>query len=264
MDPPTKVLLVGVTTGSGGTKYYVRGTGDKWIELEQLSKDAEALEKILDDLVCQYYNRVTIDLTKSISTGQQYCCSEHKGNKGRISVEPKTVSCQEHSSSSSITTYRHSVQGGSLAKIKYYENGLLSSEQHRRRITAPELNFPIPGLLSVHAFYCGKNPVLIYVDGGSDTGWYKKPTNSSSGKDEKWTPVKDLNGITPEKINDCKTWNKVVGELKNRSNGLQDCPQEPERQEPPLEKKSEDKSDEQDVVQPGPSGMKLLKLMELK
>ncbi|AFZ80270.1 hypothetical protein BEWA_031230 [Theileria equi strain WA] len=220
---PGKALLLIVTTrgGKNETKYYGnRKSADgnnKWIVLNSGSRPHllySDIERTLDDLVCSNYDAVTIDLSKGTSeyhgrsSKDPYCCRCDGHNNTKI-----TVTIDKVPAASKVEYFKHSITNPKhkLARIRYYDKGegtyRTNNPNYRRRIKSHALKFPTSDVRSVSAFYCGQNPALIYVDGGTATGWYKKPT--SSDKDEQWTQVDILQGITPEKITECTNFNKL-------------------------------------------------------
>ncbi|AFZ80767.1 hypothetical protein BEWA_001740 [Theileria equi strain WA] len=229
-EAPGKAILVGVTISdtTNKTRYYSKSKdgGNKWTEDDKLQKNGELLEKVLDDLVCQHYNGVTIDLTKNKSSqGNKYCCDTHKD---RVTIKKTTVSCKQHTHSKT-EYFKHEITSGGgyqLSGIKYYSNGNNGNEKDRKRIKSINLGYPISGVTAVYAFYCERDPVLVYVYGGnSATGWYTRQ-NVSNNKDEQWEKVPSLNNITPDNFRnlDCDNWNKLREVLKKfKCEGLQEC-----------------------------------------
>ncbi|EKX72837.1 hypothetical protein BEWA_013960 [Theileria equi strain WA] len=267
---PGKALLIGVTTQGNATPTYYgnvkNANGNKWIGLGTGSTPNllyNDIERTLDDLVCSNYGILTMDLSKgtSMSGNKPYCCRCHGKDKGgsdqqKITVERKNVSCTHKNS---VTICKHSIDGNyKLATIRYYNNGVglqnTNDPKNRRRITAPELKFPIPGSLSVHALYCGGNPVLIYVKGTGQSKWYKKPATDDSGN-EKWEEVNELKSVTPKEIqNDCKKYNKLIEALKEANCGnFGACPPDPKPRtgnegpgQDQTKEEKEDKKEEED------------------
>ncbi|EKX73853.1 Eukaryotic initiation factor 3 family member protein [Theileria equi strain WA] len=199
---PTKVLLIGVTTSTGGTTYYKNTSGNQWVE-HHLSQGGEQLEKELETLNCYNNDAVTMNLTESHSKNHagnktKYCCGEHKDDTGKVTVTSGSVKVPD-SGSKDIPYYKHEVTNGKVAGFKFYKDDVL-------------LTFTL---------FTDKNPVLIYVDStGSPPvkGWFQRGNDNAQ-----WTKV-ELNGITPENINNCTHWNKVVGELRGLGcKGLQEC-----------------------------------------
>ncbi|EKX72492.1 hypothetical protein BEWA_049590 [Theileria equi strain WA] len=211
-NTPGKVLLIGVTTESDGTKYYVKSSGSpKWHRfnfgyLLKQSLTPEDLEKKLDDLNCKRNKAIAINLyfvvpQSHFSGGNKYCCyyHYHRGTE-KVSVESKTISCTQPDHSSNIISYqKHSITDSkyTLADIKYHEKGGRTGK--RTRITASELGFPIKGPLTVSAFYRQENdPKLICIKYGNfKVEWYKK-----GGDDSQWTRVQGISK-DPENIKDC-------------------------------------------------------------
>ncbi|AFZ80971.1 hypothetical protein BEWA_003790 [Theileria equi strain WA] len=249
---PKKALLVEVVySGSGGTKYYVRGTGrNQWTLLPVFSGPYTSnkltnsnLDQLLDDLTCEHHNAVTLNLTfqnsKTHKNGS-YCCYKH--NHTRVSVEQKTVSCSIHSGSAPF--FKHEVNYAGkwkVAAIKYYNSG---PNTHRIRINIDGLGLPTKQSVkvTVYVFYSNssRDPVLIYVDSSGDKikGWYQKGTTNG------WIKVSGISeNITPDKLTkpiDCTSegdFKKLAEELKRLGcEGLQECTQETtEKQEARLE-----------------------------
>ncbi|EKX73645.1 hypothetical protein BEWA_036810 [Theileria equi strain WA] len=195
---PSKALLVGITT-SFGTTYYTSTSGNQWVEHGQLSQDAEDLERTLDEQNCYNNDAVTMNLTESHSKNHagnktKYCCGEHKDDTGKVTVTSGSVKVPD-SGSKDIPYYKHEVTNGKVAGFKFYKDDVRNDEKYRR--------------------------LLIYVDStGSPPvkGWFQRGNDNAQ-----WTKV-ELNGITPENINNCTHWNKVVGELRGLGcKGLQEC-----------------------------------------
>ncbi|AFZ79377.1 hypothetical protein BEWA_022250 [Theileria equi strain WA] len=246
---PKKLLLIGVTTDMLGTKYYGNRKsdgGNKWIGLGQNSKPElinDDIERTLDDLVCSNCDAVTIDLSKGTSMGgdKPYCCRcKHHSNgsdQRKISVTKGEIRVN---GSKSADYYKHEIKNGDkVAKIRYYLDGeglqKTNDPKKRRRIKIPRLGFPTSRIQAVSAFYCGGNPVLIYVDSGKGhaaTGWYHKSTNSNDNGNENWTEVKDLSGVTPETITECNKYNKLAKELSCASEVICLKPPPPTPKEP--------------------------------
>ncbi|AFZ79381.1 hypothetical protein BEWA_022290 [Theileria equi strain WA] len=247
-----KVILIGVVTTRGGkneTTYYVRSTGNNnWIKLSGTSTPnqltGEELEQKLDDLVCQYHNGVTINLTKthsetisqnSVSGGKnKYCCYYHEnlnGGEGKVTVYKQEVRCTQHSGKSQITFYKHYIAGPylKLAGIEYNQDGRRGKV---KMITLDGQTFPFSDVTAVYAFYCtGEAPVLIYLDSNTGThsakGWYQRSTGSTrDNTDEQWTKVTDLKGITPDNFSklECDKYNKLVTTLRElKCDCLKEC-----------------------------------------
>ncbi|EKX73842.1 hypothetical protein BEWA_038800 [Theileria equi strain WA] len=214
-DGPRTALIVGVTTGDT-TTYYGSKRNGSWIALNNTSHPPlrnNDLERTLDDLLCLNYDAVIMDLSHDASytvwtAKKPYCCSCHDGNDRKV-----TVTLEKVSASSQIGYYKHSIKGGDqLAGIKYYLHGSDANKpENRKRIKLNGHPFPIQGPVSVYSFNCGKKPVLIYVDGGSATGWYQKGTLDS----DQWVkPRNELNEV-PDKIKRCnEDFKKLAEELK--------------------------------------------------
>ncbi|AFZ80044.1 hypothetical protein BEWA_028940 [Theileria equi strain WA] len=180
----------------------------------------EDLTTKLDNVRCLRDSLVTMNLGKGVSGS--YCCIYHKkkGDQGKVTVSEEIVPA------GSIQYSKHSISSGDtkLAKIKFSSQWNQGTEI---KITLSKQNLPIMGPVAIYAFYCERNgPVLIYVDRGSAQGWYRKPNSNSSGKDEQWEKADELDGVTPETINNCTHWNKVVSKLRDSNSGLKDCPKE--------------------------------------
>ncbi|EKX72491.1 hypothetical protein BEWA_049580 [Theileria equi strain WA] len=247
------ILVEVVTTNHLGahTYYYGKKDGNIWTPLsgnpgpQPTPLVPDDLEKKLDDLVCQHYKAVTLDLssknsktyTNDDNKNNKYCCSYHNPNgdknDGRIAVNKGSVSCkvtnhdpsQAHPSSAPFFKHEITSDGGlRVSAIKYYPN----SSGPRRRINIPGLENFQNGSLFLYVFHCtGEAPILIYVEGGGhtvDKRWFKKPA-SSNGKDENWEALDDLNNITlgeqPNAI-DCEKYKRLVEELKCSNH--KDCP----------------------------------------
>ncbi|AFZ81172.1 hypothetical protein BEWA_005800 [Theileria equi strain WA] len=243
----TNPLLAEVLKDGNYAYNYNKGGGTSWSPFDGNSRTiqltGEYLEAKLDHLNCSLNRAVTITLTfqnsSSISDNltnhggnNTYCCrcEYHSDNDGhrKISVTLETVSCAHKSAD----CYKHTINSGGfrLAKIKYH---ITRGDGQWRRIKHSELAFPIEGQVEIYTFYSSQNPVLIYVDGGSTTGWYKKPTNGNTN-DEQWEKVQDgLKDIAPEEIqNNCDNWNKLVGLLKEAGcGGLKECEERAKQQE---------------------------------
>ncbi|EKX74070.1 hypothetical protein BEWA_041080 [Theileria equi strain WA] len=222
---PTKVLIIGITTTDRGTTYYGnRKSADgnnEWTRLHGGSRPNLIngdIERTLDDLVCEHHGAVTIDLSKgtSMSGNKPYCCRCDGHNNTKISLSSGKVPAVP-----TVEYYKHTINSGQLARIRYYFDGVgtdprkTNDPDKRRRIKSPELGFPTLSVQAVYAFYCGGNPVLIYIEGNGDGGtnsWYKKPT-SNGNTDEQWTKVQDLKDITPDNITECEQYNKLAAEL---------------------------------------------------
>ncbi|AFZ80132.1 hypothetical protein BEWA_029830 [Theileria equi strain WA] len=214
--------------GNGNSKWFYSTDrdGNSWQEdagnnFYSDNQLTEALAKKLDAFTCEYHKEVTIDL--SFSGNGSYCCDEHvdkgKKNEGKVSVSVAQVSCQHRSPS--ITVKKHSITTDwSISGIKYNEGG----NGQVRMITASELSFPVTGVKTVHAFYCGEVPKLIYLEGGPSEvrgKWFEN--NGSNSRDGHWTEVK-LSGITPGELNkttECQEYNQLVEEL--RCNNYRQC-----------------------------------------
>ncbi|AFZ79234.1 hypothetical protein BEWA_020810 [Theileria equi strain WA] len=213
----SNVLMVGVTTGNTTTYYGNRKSdgSNEWIELTGYKHSHPPLinddiERTLDDLVCSSYGAVTMDLSKgtSFSGNKPYCCRCDDHNNIKITVNRGAVPA-----SSQIEYCKHSIEDPKhkLAKIRYYlyDSGdayNTNNHKNRRRIKPSNLELPTSDVTSISAFYCGGNPVLIYIDGTTaTTGWYKKngSSSSSNSRDEQWDRLKDGPEKSPDKITIC-------------------------------------------------------------
>ncbi|AFZ79433.1 hypothetical protein BEWA_022810 [Theileria equi strain WA] len=255
-DSATPIMFEFVGNTGGDSKWYFNqgGNGIQWPQDagssgfyngkdNLLSQLTEKFTKKLDGLVCEYHNGVTIDLSHSISTsGGSYCCDQHKGKGGMVTVE--AIEIKNESSSSHTTVYRHSIKDSQhkLVDIKFYKD---DDQSQRRHIQSTSLNFPIPGPVEIYTFYSNgsRDPKLIYVHKDSDnraTGWYQM--QGTSGNDRKWKKTyQKLKGIDKGKIESrnlgCQQWNYLVKELKHTNSDLQECPQEIAKQQ--LEQRAE-------------------------
>ncbi|EKX72280.1 hypothetical protein BEWA_047450 [Theileria equi strain WA] len=220
----SKSLIVGVTT-KGGTTYYSKDNNSStgWIGQHQLS--GEALETKLDNLNCLFNRAVAINLTENAhGTGNKYCCTYHSTSTGKISVTSGKVSCEIHKSTSSVPYFKHDVDQGILVAGIYYRD-----RSNKKRINIPNLENSGNSSLTVYAFYCnGKNPLLIYVEGGDKVkGWYQ-----NGNGDEEWKNVSGkLQGITPINFGSlkCNQWNELVTVLKSTGgcSSYKPCPEPP-------------------------------------
>ncbi|AFZ79755.1 hypothetical protein BEWA_026040 [Theileria equi strain WA] len=210
-------LFIEVRKDDGKYDYYFNKGQYTWSPGQRYRNEpitSEALEKELDDLNCRLNQAVTMDLSESRKNGQ-YCCNK------RISISHNFGKTDK---SDSMEYYVHSItQGSQLAKIKYYA----SSDTIRKRINADEIEFPITGSVSVSAFYCGGNPVLIYVKGNGHNGtnkWYKRKNNNDH--ESKWELVQsDLKNIQPGDVSnpECEKKNKLVTVLKTIGCNIENC-----------------------------------------
>ncbi|EKX74162.1 hypothetical protein BEWA_042000 [Theileria equi strain WA] len=231
-ENPSKVLVVGVTTESDGTKYYAKSSGSpKWHRFNfssppKQSLPPEDLEKKLDDFNCKRNKAVTIDLYYVVSKdgikngkGTQYCCYNHyhRGAE-KVTVTPVTIPCAQCGhNASSISYQKHSISDSrySIAAIKYNEGGQYSGKKKSIKLTG--LDFPTSDVESIYALYSNKTkePVLIYLYSPKSNakGWYHKGTQDS----KPWTEIPNLKDITPEIINNCKedNWSKLKGALES-------------------------------------------------
>ncbi|AFZ81030.1 hypothetical protein BEWA_004380 [Theileria equi strain WA] len=199
---------------SGGGKNWILLTGDKSSHPPLLYGD---IERALDDLVCEYYGAVTMNLFKvvsvnlssKVSTGNnKYCCAFHSpngGGEGKVSVNRGTVPA----GSKDIEYYKHFIDNGTkLAGIK------TNSGLPRKRITALGLDFPIQGSLTIYAFYCNQrsSPVLIYVKDGNPpvNKWFRQIAGDT------WQNVPDISK-DPENIKSCSDegFKALVKELRD-------------------------------------------------
>ncbi|AFZ79687.1 hypothetical protein BEWA_025360 [Theileria equi strain WA] len=224
---PSKPILIEVKYGSGTHTYYARGAGSQWIEHDQLSKDGEKLEKELDDLVCQHYESVTLDLTRSNSeqyaqpANNKYCCPYHSSGY-KVSVEEKKFSCAKHPEYSHIKAYNHSITGGTKIAAIIFHDGAGT----RKNITLKHVpNLPNLWCQGIYALYCGGNdPVLIYVDSpGSLTakGWYEP--NPTGGDDQPWVMVSNGPDNSPDEIKNCSSegW-ETLKEVLQKASGCEE------------------------------------------
>ncbi|AFZ79707.1 glycerol kinase family member protein [Theileria equi strain WA] len=213
---------------SSGTSWQ-EDAGNNFYSDNQLT---EALAKKLDEFTCRYHNGVTVDLShdRSTSSDHTYCCDEHAGEKGKgggkVRVDQVTVSC-EHPKPISIPYHKHVITGGcSISGIKYNEGG---NGRVRMIKKLGDKAFPIPGSPTVHAFYCGEVPKLIYLEGGTEevkAKWFKN-SGTSSGNNEDWTEAQGLQDIKPGELGstiNCDQYNdlvKAITEAKCQS--YQEC-----------------------------------------
>ncbi|EKX72167.1 hypothetical protein BEWA_046310 [Theileria equi strain WA] len=220
-----------------GDYIYRFNNGPGWKQLyEQYQKKnselvGEDLEQELDNLNCYLNKAVIINLTenhseKHTSGNNTYCCKYHNGpssGKGKVTVTSGSVTAQGKSNNP-ITYYKHDISAGSskLVKIKYYKNS--DTKTPRKRIKLGDLNLPTKDSVTVYVFYCGGNPVLIYLDySGQDgvKGWYQKDKTNDN---KPWKSV--LIGVTdPNNIKDCKDkFNELVKVLSLFGcSGYKDC-----------------------------------------
>ncbi|EKX72226.1 hypothetical protein BEWA_046900 [Theileria equi strain WA] len=250
----TNPLLIEILQGDNRYTYKsAKAGGTSWqpLPIRQSPRPnpltGKTLETQLDGLNCSLNQAVTFNLTFELSSSlsdkhkksrddNTYCCSTHcpQGTSGRVTVKLNKVSCKQNHRSADY--YRHkinTVNGRKVAAIKYDPTG----GSTRNRINLNGHKSP-PSVTTVYAFYSGQNPKLIYVYGGTATGWYKKPITISNGDtDEVWTPVKDLNGITPDYLTEnteCSSWTAVKKALTNVTcSGCPPCPL-PQSPPPPL------------------------------
>ncbi|EKX73897.1 recombinational repair protein, putative [Theileria equi strain WA] len=171
----------------------------------------ENLTKKLNEVNCLLNQAVTIDLTKTNSSGKVnrgYCCTYHTNGQRRVSVTKNSVQ-----GASTIPYFKHEIGNTStLAGIKYYENG---GATNRKRISSGLLGLPISGSLTVYTFYCkGNSPVLIYIHPTTEPskkGWFKKRNGTND-----WERVTSgLPNDIPENIKGCSdgTYDQLVREL---------------------------------------------------
>ncbi|EKX72339.1 hypothetical protein BEWA_048060 [Theileria equi strain WA] len=239
-NPPLMLQFI----PKGGTEeskwfYSTNRDGNNWESVDEEKSEAfydtghqpqEALTTGLDDVRCFRDSEVTINLTKSISEGDQpYCCHYH-GTSGMVSVTPVTVSCTNPSHRTShLTAYKHSISGDSLklAGIKFYLNGDNAGNTPRTRIILNTQRFPISSPVSIYAFYCtGNDPLLIYVDSSQANvkGWYKKGDYGG----QSWIKLNtELGDTTPDNFStlNCGQW-KALREVLTGFGcaDLKECP----------------------------------------
>ncbi|AFZ81026.1 hypothetical protein BEWA_004340 [Theileria equi strain WA] len=226
---PGKALLVGITIDTK-TTYYKDSGGNEWIEQ---AIDAEKLEKELENLNCYNNNAVTLDLSKSLSTGQSYCCEEHRKTGTKIVVDKGEII---RDGNRKVGYTKYSITGGQLVGIKFYKDDVSNDEKYRRRITTTGgLKFPITGTVDIYAIHSDKNPELIYVKSTGTknpvTGWFQRGSDDNG----KWTEVSaKLSGVDKDKIDNkqlsCQQWKALTGVLKHGDSDFVDCPEEPEQQ----------------------------------
>ncbi|EKX73660.1 hypothetical protein BEWA_036960 [Theileria equi strain WA] len=157
----------------------------------------EKLEQKLDDLNCQHYKFVTIDLTEShskthASNGEGYCCGkDHTGDK-KVAVKGGKVD-KGASSSEDIEYYKHEVTYGTSISGIYYKD----DSGERKRIKIPGIDNSGKDSLKLYTFYNGDIPRLIYVDStGNDlvTGWYEP--SPTGGDNQQWEKLQSIPEIT--------------------------------------------------------------------
>ncbi|AFZ80999.1 hypothetical protein BEWA_004070 [Theileria equi strain WA] len=194
----------------GGTQWAPAGK-TKSQKFYASGKPTEKLTTELDDVRCLRNDEVTLDISFENSEEHQnrrYCCEKHNDEiYKKVTVDKKEVTGK-----TSIPYYKHSLTANTkLAAIKYYPHG---NKDIRKYIVPYELKFPILGSPSVYVFYCRNNPVLIYVDSGTNvaTGWYKKSTSSK----DQWEKLQsELPNQTPDNFKNCDDkFNKLVEILK--------------------------------------------------
>ncbi|AFZ80926.1 hypothetical protein BEWA_003340 [Theileria equi strain WA] len=238
---PPVVLELATIHGGNSTLYASKG-GNSWVQVYGDSKTfytgekdfstkipTEALTNKLDEVICTYHNAATVDISYSNSqthTGNgNYCCNGSHGPK-RISVIKGDVTVESLGKTTSY--YKHSIESGKLADIKFYLNG---DQSRRRRVRSSNLRLPITGPVDVYAFYCGYDPILVYVDDSKSTkaktgGWFRR--SRTGNYDKKWAKFPMPRNIKPETINNCKNWNTFVAVLeKLKCENFQRCPPEP-------------------------------------
>ncbi|AFZ79761.1 WD repeat domain containing protein [Theileria equi strain WA] len=244
LETMTNPLLVEVFRNGSYTYNYNKGGGTSWTSLPLRPKPltiqltGKTLEIQLDNLNCYLNQAITLNLSHQNSHTHKngsYCCYYHTPNSGkRVSVTLRTVRCRQNHQSADC--YKHTVNTGEwrVAAIKYDPTRGIT----RNRITLDGQISP-PHVKSVYTFYCNKNPVLIYVEGGDKVkGWYKKPTTTGNGNtDEQWTKVRNLDGITPDSAGEnCTNWTALKDALREvNCNSYSTCPQQqPPPPPPPL------------------------------
>ncbi|EKX73599.1 conserved hypothetical protein [Theileria equi strain WA] len=161
----------------------------------------------LDNVRCFRESLVTMNISESVSAGQSYCCIYHSDSReGKVTVSERSV--QVGSGTKEIPFHKHAItdESTNLVKIKFSSQWNQGTEI--KRITLSKQNLPITGPVSVYAFYCQKNPVLIYIEGGRPltvNKWFKKNGDT-------WIQV--LNNVPgPEQIDDCTSWTQLNNEL---------------------------------------------------
>ncbi|AFZ80139.1 hypothetical protein BEWA_029900 [Theileria equi strain WA] len=178
-------------------------------------RPTEKLSEKLDEVACSIGIGVTMNLTHGKhKSGEPYCCGrKHDGQPG-----PPT----DGEVANTIPYFKHEIElGTELSGIKYNDGGA-----SRKNIVLNGHKFPIPGSFNVYAFYCGNNPVLIYVDSSGSPpvkSWFKQ------GSSDEWEKVEDLGDTMPDNIKSCKgnkEFSALVKEL--------DCPDYKECTEPIL------------------------------
>ncbi|EKX73667.1 hypothetical protein BEWA_037030 [Theileria equi strain WA] len=198
---------------AGSSEFYLKGSKDN-----SISTLTEKFTKKLDGLVCEYHNGVTIDLSHSISTsGGSYCCDQHKGKGGMVTVE--AIEIKNESSSSHTTVYKHSVKAGqSVAGIKFYQD---DNTSNRRKVSARSFKFPMEGPVDIYTFYSSNNPALIYIHGTGDKsvkGWFGR---DGFGDNRPWKKTShSLRRIKKTDIDQneltCTKWTALRDILKER------------------------------------------------
>ncbi|EKX72355.1 hypothetical protein BEWA_048220 [Theileria equi strain WA] len=231
--------------GVGHSTFYASRGSNNWQRIDEGSQKfyddehlrsqtpKDALSGKLDEVLCSYYDNITLDISlenseKHAKYETKYCCNKHEhSNQGRVSVSEVQVSCKEPKhNKGSLTTYKHSIINGNLGGIKFYEDGNI---RQRRCVKSNALKFPIY-VNSLFVFYCQQKPALIYVDGTYQSkGWYRK---SSRGYEYNWTLIntglKDIIGTDLENGLSCDKWQKLQTYLEavgcspfgDRSDGL--------------------------------------------
>ncbi|EKX72302.1 hypothetical protein BEWA_047670 [Theileria equi strain WA] len=238
-DNMKKPLLIELLYKNDNYKYYSSNGDSDNLSWESLISSSQlkgkTLEKELDGLTCEKHNAVTMYLRKinyktHIRGKKKYCCSKHKGKEknkspGKVTVTPVEIYCQTHPNNPTpVTCYKHEINSGAkLSGIRFYHNG---NSKIRGRIKSP-----IPDVKAVHTFYCGTNPTLIYIEGGTQAiqdRWFKK--NASKDNIE-WTEVKDLQDIIPNVLSNntkCETYKQLINALScHKYQQCSDNPQSP-------------------------------------
>ncbi|AFZ80779.1 hypothetical protein BEWA_001860 [Theileria equi strain WA] len=225
-----KPLLIEVWKENGDFEYYTTKGDNTWTSFGDFNRrlEGEPLEQKLDELTCEYYNAVTINLSFTNSTrhanndvNNTYCCSGSHGSK-RIYVTKREIKVNSELKTS---YYEHSITGGFCLAHIYYNNG------GRKNVKPFGLTFPIY-VNSVHTIYYPSSPILIYVEGKGQNKWYQRKSLTS----HVWENVPDnLKGLKPEDIQNtnCLKWNKLVEVLRSAGcNDYEECKDPPAKASP--------------------------------
>ncbi|AFZ80393.1 hypothetical protein BEWA_032460 [Theileria equi strain WA] len=197
-----KPILIEIGEKGGTYRYYAtNGSATSWIPHDKGSKSQlqpEELEQLLDDLNCQYYKLVTIDITHNkYKIGSKYCCTYHnpKGQE-KVTVTRGSVNAPSRGDKD-IPYYNHSIADPSfkLAKIKYKENLIHSKVKHE----VYSIPVSVSNVKGVYAFYSSKRrPMLIYIEGGDSTvnnKWFQKKGSNK----HRWEDASvEIKSIKPE------------------------------------------------------------------